>query len=270
LISRFKNVKRIETLKKVQPFIATNGYRVELEIEGYEQINTVINMYRGPSLRFNKSVRPNFLPGAPMVSMDAVLKQGQVRIDYVTKDLGSHRLLNKSLSIDGLPVLSGKNHNQDQEKNIVFQAPLAEGEHKLNVTLLFAENKRVGGGPQYNFRVNFDRKFYVSSGNTTVVNLVGLPSGGFRSNPRDTRYARATSKILSEEHPEFFPVNSCKELKAIELAAKKSLPPSAEIPLAEPMPIEAVPVTEPEPEQPPVVVSPPEEDVKPDAVKTGE
>ena len=52
-------VNRIEQVERRQTFIAKNGYRVEIELEGLEVPNTFVNLYRGPAFRFNKSVRPN-------------------------------------------------------------------------------------------------------------------------------------------------------------------------------------------------------------------
>lgn len=214
LISRFKNIRRVEHITKTQAFIAQEGFRVELEIEGFEAQNSLFNLFKGPDVRFNKSVRPNFLPGAPLISMNAVLNQGRVLIDYKTEQSSQHHLIKKSLSIDGLPILVNETHDANKNKNIVFDAPLAQGKHKLSVTLLFAEKRRIGGGPEYNFRLSFDREFQVMSGQTTVVNLIGMPENGFRSNPRDSRYARATSKIISGEDPQIFIDMSCKEYAA--------------------------------------------------------
>lgn len=214
-------VNRVEHVSRAMAFVAKNGYRVEIEIEGFEAQNTVLSWKRGPALRFNRSVRPNFLPGAPIVSMDDVLKQGRVRIDYLTEDTSHHQLIEKSLSIDGLPILVNEKHDAAKDKNIVFDAPLAEGKHKLNVVLLFGEQKRVGGGPLYNFRLTFDRDFAVMSGQTTAINLTGMPHDGFRSSAEDSRYARATTRILSEEAPELFSEMTCKEQHEQELARQQ-------------------------------------------------
>lgn len=219
LISRFK-VNRIEHVSKSQTFIAKNGYRVELAIEGYEAHNTFFNLFRSPALRFNKSVRPNFLPGAPIVSMDDVLKQGRVKINYSTEDSSQSQLLEKSVSIDGLPILVKEKHDVTNNNNIIFDGPLAEGKHTLNVVLLFGEKKWVEGGPSYNFRLKFDRDFYVISGQATLVNLIGMPKDGFRSAAEDSRYARAESRILSIENSEFFPEEGCSLLLAKEAPSK--------------------------------------------------
>lgn len=248
LISRFK-VSRVERVIRSQAFVAKNGYRVELGIEGYESHNSLFNWMRGPALRFNRKVRPNFLPGAPIVSMDDVLKQGRVRVSYHTEDGPTHRLLEKSLSIDGLPVLAKEKHDEKTEGTLVFDAPLAQGKHTLNVELLFAEKKWVGGGPLFNFRLKFNRDFFVMSGQTSVVNLTGMPHDGFRSSPENSRYARATSRILSEENREFFPDMMCRELKAKEQAALKQAAPPAVVP-AETPPAEE----EPQPAAPAVPV----------------
>lgn len=225
LVSRFK-VNRIETLSKTQAFIAKSGHRVEIEVEGFEAHNTFANWYRGPALRFNKSARPNFLPGAPIVSMDDVLKQGHVKIDYITEDQSQHRLLKKSVSIDGMPILVDEKHDAVAQGNIIFDAPLREGKHTLNVTLLFAEKKWVAGGPSYNFRLSFDRHFYVISGQTTIVNLAGMPKGGIKSTSEKSRYARATSKIVSQEYLDLFPLETCQDLAKKQAQAQKAALPS--------------------------------------------
>ncbi len=236
LISRFK-MKREELVVRRQVIMAKSGYHIELDIETFLSRNDFIKLYQNPDIRFNRSVRANFLPGAPLVSMGNILNQGQVRIEYVGGDLSQHRLIDKSLSIDGLPVLTKKAHDEASESNIVFQAPLSEGKHTLNVVLLFGEKARIGGGPTYNFRLTFEREFFVRSGNTTLVNLVAMPAGGSRPNPRDSRYARVSTKITSEEEAEFFPLKSCRELRALELERQKALAPVAvEPPKAEPAP----------------------------------
>lgn len=220
LISRFK-VDRIEHATRRLTVMARKDYRLDVEIEGYEAHNTFANFYRGPAIRFNKSARPNFLPGAPLVSLDEIFKQGRVYIDYITEDQSQHRLIEKSVSIDGLPVLVKEKHDVAKDKSIVFDAPLSEGRHTLGVTLLFGEQPWVGGGPLYNFRMMFNRDFYVISGQTTVVNLTGMPKGGFRNSAQDSRYARATSKILSTENEEFFPESTCQEIQTKERAEQK-------------------------------------------------
>jgi hypothetical protein len=221
IISRLE-VNRVEKIVKTQTVLAENGYRAEIAIEGFEQHNTFFDLDRGPSLRFNKSRRVNFLPGAPIVSMDDVLKEGRVHIDYFTEDTSQHRLIEKSISIDGLPILDKEKHDQAKEKDVIFDRPLAGGKHTLGVTLLFGEQKWVTGGPMYNFRLKFDRDFYVISGQTTRINLTGMPKGGFRSAAEDSRYARSSMKILSEQHQESFPEESCKVIKAREEALKKA------------------------------------------------
>lgn len=210
LISRFK-VDRVEHVSRHMSFVAKNGYRIELAIEGFEQHNSLVNWKRGPALRFNRLVRPNFLPGAPIITMDDVLKQGRVHIEYVTQDSSQHRLIEKSLSIDGLPILVKETHDVKKDKAVVFDAPLAEGKHTLNAVLLFGEQKRVKGGPLYNFRLSFNRDFYVVSGQATFLNLDGMPHDGFRRAPEDTRYARVTSQIRSEEFPDMFSEMTCAE-----------------------------------------------------------
>ncbi len=155
LISRFVT-DRVEHVTKHLSITAKNGYRVLVNIEGFEEQNSLVNWKRGPSVRFNRSVRPNFLPGAPIVSMDDVLKQGQLHISYITEDQTHHRLLSKSVSIDGLPILVDEKHDLKSDGTKVFDAPLAQGKHKLNVVLVFAQQKWVEGGPSYNFRLSFD------------------------------------------------------------------------------------------------------------------
>lgn len=210
IINRFLGVDRVEKLMSRQAFIAKNGYRIEIEIEGFEAQNTFVKMYRGPELRFNRSVRPNILPKA-FQSMDSALNQGRVRIDYLTES-ESNILIEKKLSIDGMPILTNEKHDKNMG-NIVFEAPLSEGRHTLIATLVFAYKSAVGGGPVYNFRLNFERVFYVMNGQTTVINLIGMPKDGARNSRENSRYARVTSKIVNEDNMEFFPV-SCEEIKS--------------------------------------------------------
>lgn len=223
VMSLFK-YDRVEHVTNSQAFIATNGYRVQIEIEGFEKQNTFFKLMRSPALRFNRSVRQNFLPGAAIVSMDDVLKQGNVFIDYFTEEASQHRLVEKSLSIDGLPILVAEKHDDKTDKTVIFNRPLSEGKHKLNVALLFAEHKNVGGGPLYNFRLKFDRDFYVISGQSTKIHLTGMPKNGFRSSPENTRYARVTSEISLPDNPEFFPTMTCKEKLAIDQKVAHALP----------------------------------------------
>jgi hypothetical protein len=212
VISQFQNINRQEIVTKKQAFIAKDGYRINIEIEGFEAQNSLVKLFRSLDIRFNKSVSPNFLPGAPLGSLDGVLKQGLVQINYRNGDPGYY-LLKKSVSIDGLPIISNETHDQKRDDARIFSAPLAEGTHKLNVTLLFAPHQRVGGGPTYNFRLSFDRDFAVLNAQTSVITVVGLPENGFRGDGKDSRYARVTSSILSQEDLSVFPATSCKEIK---------------------------------------------------------
>lgn len=213
LISRFL-MKREVNIEAHQAFIATSGYRVEIEVEGYEARNTFASFYRGPAIRFNKSARPNFLLGAPILSMDDVLKEGRVQINYTTEDNSNHILRDKSLSIDGLPVL-GQKLQQAKDGELIFDAPLAEGKHRLSATLVFAQKKWVKGGQSYNFRLKFEHDFYVRSGQTTLVDLRGMPEGGIKSSLSETRYAKTTSRILSTDYSEFFPEQRCSQIKTV-------------------------------------------------------
>lgn len=240
LISKF-GVNRVENIEVIQPFIATNGYRVELDIEGYESLNTFANFYRGPAIRFNKSARPNFLPGAPIISMDEVLKQGQVHINYITEDNSSHTLLSKSLKIDGLPILKEEKVSAS-DGAVIFDGPLTSGKHRLSATLVFAQKKWVTGGPSYNFKLNFEHDFYVLSGQTTLIDLAGMPKGGIKSSLADTRYARSTSRILSKEYSEFFPEGRCPKEKAKVPVKVEEKPVQETKPLA---PVEEKPASEP-------------------------
>lgn len=221
VISRFK-VNRVEHVTRELTFIAKKGHRVEVNIEGFEAHNEFFKFYRGPDIRFNKFARPNFVLGSPLVSLDEIFNQGKLFIDYVTEDTSNHRLVEKSLSIDGLPVLVKDKHD-DKNGSVVFNAPLSEGKHSLGVTLVFGEKKWVTGGPTYNFRLNFDRDFYVIGGQTTTINLAGMPKGGFRSSMEDSRYARVTSKIMLGEQEEYFPPLRCKAILEKERQEQKRL-----------------------------------------------
>jgi hypothetical protein len=212
LINRFR-VNRVEEIISSQAFIAHNGYRIDIEIEGFEQQNTFLNFFRGPMVRFNKSIQPNFLPGSALVSLDEIFDQGRVHIEYITEDASNHRLIEKNLSIDGLPILVKEKHDVMRQKNIVLDhAPITEGKHRLNVTLVFGEKKSVGGGPKYDFILKFDRDFFVINGQTTIIELAGMPKGGIRSTPLRSRYAKVTSKIISQEDKDFFPERTCQEI----------------------------------------------------------
>lgn len=105
MIKRFKGPKRIENLILTQAVIAKNGYLIDLEIEGFEAKNTLLNPMRGPALRFERSVRPNALPKSTLLSMDNVLKEGQVIINYISEDDSSLVLKSQNMSIDALPIL---------------------------------------------------------------------------------------------------------------------------------------------------------------------
>jgi hypothetical protein len=214
LIDRFK-INRVQRIKKTQAFIAKNGYEISIKIEGFEKQNTFFDWYKGPDIRFDTAKKPNFLPGEPLVSMDAVLNQGRVKIIYTTEDISEHRLLEKSLSIDGLPILQKEHHIEGKDGSIVFGAPLREGKHRLNAVLLFGEKKWISGGMNYNFRLSFDRDFYVAQGFTTLINLVGMPKGGISRNQSNTKYAQATTQIIREDS-DFFPGETCKEIKTKE------------------------------------------------------
>jgi uncharacterized coiled-coil protein SlyX len=209
LISRYK-VDRTVNQTARQTIIAKSGYRIDLHIEGYEAHNTFVNFYRGPAVRFNRTIRPNFLPKAADLSLEKIFDAGRVYIDYKS-DNESHRLIEKTVSIDGMPVLVKEKHDPTNDKGIIFNGPLNEGKHTLSISLIFAENKRIQGSPVYNLKLNFDRDFYVISGQTTIVNLTGIPDDSF-TYAQEARYARAESKITSTEDEEFFPKLSCSEI----------------------------------------------------------
>lgn len=212
LLDQFK-LNRTEKIKKTLYINAVPGYRIRVEIEGFEKQNTLVPIYKGPDLRFNKSVNPNFLKDAALVSNDEILKQGRLLLNYVIEDASNHRLLEKNISIDGLPILTKAILDNKNDNGLLFDAPLSFGKHTLNVTLVFAEKKWISGGPVYNFRLKFNRDFYVLSGQTTVVNLTGMPKGGIKSTPQESRYARVKSEIVSKENMDFFPMSSCEEIK---------------------------------------------------------
>ena len=231
LIDRFKT-SRIQRINKTKSFFVKDGYIVYLTIEGFEKQNTFLDWYRGPDIRFNASKKENFLPGSALPSMDSVLNQGRIKISYAIEDQSNHHLIEKSISIDGLPILQQEKHD-DKNGSIIFDAPLREGKHRLNVVLLFAEKKWIKGGANYNFRLNFDREFYVEQGFTTLINLLGMPKNGVDRNPSNNKYARVTSKII-KENDEFFPEGSCEEI-----SANKAIKP---IPKKEDMPKEQSPI----------------------------
>ncbi|MCA9507612.1 MAG: hypothetical protein KC505_04225 [Myxococcales bacterium] len=222
VLNKFKGLNKIENIENQLTISTRDGYEVGLDIELFESQKFSVKDYRSPSIRFNPVAKPIFLPGAPLVSKEEVLNQGQLLIDYVNDDNSHYHLLSKNLSIDGLPILSQQEHNEEQEKNIVYKAPLAQGRHKLNVALLFGEKTRVQGGPTYKFRLSFEREFFVRSGQTSLVNLIAMPDGGNRRNPYNARYARVSSVIKGTNDSAIFPEKSCRELKAIEVAAEKN------------------------------------------------
>jgi hypothetical protein len=134
-----------------------------------------------------------------------------VHINYLTKDNEPYRLLKKSVSIDGLPILVDEKHDPVTDTNVVLQAPLAEGKHHLNVVLLFGESKWVKGGPLYNFRLTFDRDFQMVSGQDTYVDVEAKLRDGFIPSEPDSRYARVTTSIRSKEYADVFSDLTCKE-----------------------------------------------------------
>lgn len=270
-------VKRIEEIEKVQAFNAPSGYRIEIDIEGFETHNTWVNLYRGPDVRFNNSARPNFVVGAPLISLDDVLKQGRLEVNYITEDMSDHRLAKKSISIDGLPVLS-EAKQEEKDGTAIFNAPLAPGKHRLNVTLIFTQNKWVTGGPSYNFKLNFEQDFYVISGQTTVVELAGMPKGGIKSALSDTRYARSTTRILSKDFPEFFMARCPQDEAVVKPVAEEKVAPkvlekteSKAEEKSEPMPEEKTEPKAEEKTEPKALETKPEAEIKePSLEKTPE
>lgn len=214
LISRFKGLNRIETLEKKLTINPRPGIHIDLGVEIFEAVNSIAQFFRKPDIRFNRLVQPNFIKGAPLVSNEEVMQQGQVRISYINDDKVKQELITKSVSIDGLPILSDKVHDANREKDIVFEAPLTEGRHVLQATLVFAEKTWIEGGPRYKFSLTFKREFYVRSGSSTSVQLIALPDGGNRRNPRDARYARVVSEISAAEEKELFLEQTCREYLA--------------------------------------------------------
>ena len=74
-----------------------------------------------------------------------------------------------------------------------------------------------------------------------------MPKGGFKSTPQDSRYARATSRILSTDNQDFFPEQTCRQIAD----AKKKLLEEAEA-KAKSESVEQKPVIESKPDEPPV------------------
>lgn len=203
IINKFK-VSRVENITKNMTFIAKDEHTIEIEIEGFEQQNNFLSFYRGPSVRFNKQAKANVLHTDPISSLDGILGQGRVHISYSEGDTSTRILTKKSISIDGLPVMNNKPH--EQNKNMLFNMPLTAGSHRINISLFFTERRLVNGGPHYNMRLNFYRDFNVIQGKTTYLNLTGIPRGEF------SVAAKAESTIDEEESP-FFPMMTCKEIK---------------------------------------------------------
>jgi hypothetical protein len=210
LLDRFKNIKKVEIITKSQAFIAQEGFRIELEIEGFEARNSLARFFAGPDLRFNKLVRPNFLPGAPLVALDSIVNQGRVHLDF-TSENPDYYLLKKNITIDNLPILINESHDHIKDKNTLFDKPISEGEHKLKVTLVFAPKKKIGTGPTYNFKLSFERDFAVIRGQMTQINLITLPKGGLKGWATESRYARVHSRILATDEQGVFINDSCKE-----------------------------------------------------------
>jgi hypothetical protein len=230
-------VNRVEKITAIQAFNAAPGYLINIEIEGYETENTFASFDKSPGIRFINKAEPNFLPGKPLISLDDVLKQGRLQINYITEDLSNHKLASKSVSIDGRPILTDEKYDQ-KDGAIIFDAPITPGEHNLNTTLVFTEKKWITGGPSYNFRLSFAQKFYVELGQTTVINLAGMPKGGIKSALDETRYAKSSTQIVAKDFKEFF-FDRCKN-------APKSKPPKVEEkkedkkPEPQPEPIKAI------------------------------
>ncbi len=227
LIGRIVGVEREVEVVREQAIIAQEGHSIELDIEAFEAVATILKWYRNPDIRFNPEAKPNFLLVRPLGSLNGVIGQGQVRIDYEINDDTRYHLVSKSVSIDGLPILTDTNHDQAREKNTIFNAPLAEGRHKLQVSLFLREDTKISGGASYNFRLNFERDFDVLSNYQTTLKLTALPDAKIGSDPYNTRYARINSKISSEDNEAFFPSKNCKAWREESLSLKLKEPQAA-------------------------------------------
>lgn len=210
LITRFLGVERNIVIVKEQHFVAKSGYVVGLEAEGFEQQNSLLSFYRGPALRFNGWAKPVFVKNAPIASLNSVISQGRLNITFINEDAQNYELESKSLSIDGMPILKDVEH-ENSSGNIIFDSSIREGKHTLNVELIFTEKKSVRGGPTYKLKLDFNRVFYVLSGQITYLELVTLPKEGLARDPSQNVFATAKSKVASSLDPEFFP-SSCFEL----------------------------------------------------------
>lgn len=221
LIDQFKSAKRVEKVVAQQAFIAQQGFTVAMQIEGFEKGSTPISFYHGPWFRFNNSVKPNAIVGPAIPSLGKVFSEGILKVTYETDEEKKYRLAEKSLLIDGLPIFQASAVTDGKDQEVLFNAPLSEGRHRLHGTLVFKEQKRITGGPSYNMRLNFDRDFVVVSGQTTHIELLGMPKDGFRRNGQ-SRVLKATSKIIDAEQVDFFPTQTCEEIKKAEEKAKQS------------------------------------------------
>lgn len=203
-------VNRHEEIVKQQTFVAKNGYQLHMDIEFFKESHTIVSAYKNPYLRFNNLVRPNFLQTAPLVSLQEAINQGRLRLSYSNEDSQNYEIKSKLISIDGLLIVNTKNSD---DESLLYDAPLRNGKHTLNVSLVMGPKKVVKGGSSYNFELSFKRDFYIVSGQTTAVDLLTLPKSGLSKNRTKTTYARATSEVFSEENNEFFPFMSCNELE---------------------------------------------------------
>lgn len=214
IISRFK-VNRTEETKITSNFIAQDGYQIIIEIEGFEAQNSLAAFFKTPKIRLNKSVKPNFIPGRPVVSLNEILNQGRLKMNFITEDNTDYEMLEKSISIDGLKILLPVS---TQEPSVIFDAPILAGKHRVNINLVYVKKRRIKGGPEYKFNLTFDREINVLSGETTLLKLKGMPKNGFDSDPYKTIYATAESQIISTKDPEVFIEESCQDwaLKAVQ------------------------------------------------------
>lgn len=229
VLSRFFGAKRTEKLSKTLTIVVGEGALFDIGIELFESQNNFIKIYKNPDIRFRKNLGPNFLGNEPLVSLNSVLNQGLVEIRYVNDDKAEYRLVNKTISIDGAPIFTDAVHDWETDKELIFNKPIAEGEHLLRGVLVFAKPQWVEGGPKYKFRLSFEAKFQVLSGQTSLINLIAMPDGGNRANPRDARFARVEASIKSEDLEKAFPNKSCEEIRKEEfLKEQKSQKPLTE------------------------------------------
>jgi hypothetical protein len=140
------------------------------------------------AIKFDVKLVPNNKSGRAILSVADIPEKGyndgivDPYLSVVVKDqMGSQFVLvGQKVFVDGQLVSNATPSLVTSEGQIIFQGPVAPGEHRVDATLNFqGDNKLFTYFKGYQFNLKFTKKVVVKPGFKTTVNLIGFQKPGF-------------------------------------------------------------------------------------------